>query len=159
MDVPTENDSQYYPMPGFPTLMAYNLPESRRFYVEGLGFKHVFSMPGPGGQPVLEHIRFCRYADLLLEQGAPAAGEDGRALGLGVRLTFSLALADRNAEEMAQRARALGALVEGPVERPWNARDVVVADPDGYVLVFTEPVDMAATFEQVLENVAGRARD
>jgi hypothetical protein len=57
-------------------------------------------------------------------------------------------------EEIAQRARELGALVEGPVERPWNTRDVVVTDPDGYVLVFTEPVDMTATFAQVLENTA-----
>ncbi len=154
MDIPIEKDSEYYPMPGFPTLMASDLLESHQFYVKGLGFKHVFSIPGPGGQPVLEHIRFCRYADLLLQQEPQGDGANAAARGLGVRLTFSLALAGRSAEEMAQRARELEALVEGPVERPWNTRDVVVADPDGYVLVFAEPVDMAATFDQVLENVA-----
>jgi SAM-dependent methyltransferase len=61
-----------------------------------------------------------------------------------VRLTFSLALAERTAGEMAQRAQGLDALVEGPVERPWNVRDLVVADPDGYLLVFTEPLDLAS---------------
>ena len=154
MEPPIENDSEYYPMPGFPTLMVSNLPESCQFYVNGLGFRPVFSIPGPGGQPVLEHIRFCRYADLLLEQEPAGDRESAGPRGLGVRLTFSLPLAQRNAEEMAQRARDLGALVEGPVERPWNTRDVVVTDPDGYALVFTEPVDMTATFAQVLENAA-----
>ena len=154
MDEPLDGNSEYYPMPGFPTLAASDLARSRLFYVEGLGFKHIFSIPGPDGQPVLEHIRFCRYADLLLEPLPRGAEEHPGLRGKGVRLTFSLPLAGRQAEEMARRARELGALVEGPVERPWNTRDVVVQDPDGYVLVFTEPVDVTATFDDILGNIA-----
>jgi hypothetical protein len=75
-----------------------------------------------------------------------------------VRLTFSLPLAGRSSEELAERARGLGALVEGPVRRPWNVRDVVVADPDGYLLVFTEPVDITKTMDEVLDDVARTER-
>ena len=61
-------------------------------------------------------------------------------------MNFSLPLAGRQAGDMAQRALELGALVEGPVQRPWNVRDVVVRKPDGYLVVFTEPIDITAAF-------------
>jgi catechol 2,3-dioxygenase-like lactoylglutathione lyase family enzyme len=123
-------------MPAFPTLSTQSVEASRRFYVDGLGFQQVFSIPGPDGRPIVEHIRFARYADVLLEQGP--GGSDGASAkrGLDVRLSFSLALANRDCNELAQRARAYGARVSGPAERPWNVREVEVIDPDGYVLVF-----------------------
>ena len=61
-------------------------------------------------------------------------------------MNVSLPLAGRQAGDLAQRALELGALVEGPVERPWNVRDVVVREPDGYLVVFTEPIDITAAF-------------
>lgn len=149
-----ETDQDFYPMPAFPMLSASNLEVSVRFYVDGLGFRHVFSIPGPGGRPVLEHIRFARYADLLLEQEPPDSDLGVADRGRGVRFSFSLTLAGRTGAEVAKRAQRLGALVEGPVERPWNAREVVVTDPDGYVLVFTEPLDVTKTMDEVLRNIA-----
>ena len=144
---------QAYPMPAFPTLSTQSVEASRRFYVDGLGFQHVFSIPGPDGRPIVEHIRFARYADVLLEQGP--GGPDGASAkrGLGVRLSFSLALANRDCIEFAQQARAYGARVRGPAERPWNAREVEVIDPDGYVLVFTEPLDTTKEFDKVLAQI------
>jgi hypothetical protein len=33
-------------------------------------------------------------------------------------------------DELAERARAAGAnVLDGPIDRPWNARDVTIADP------------------------------
>ena len=101
----------------------------------------------------LNHILF-RYADLLLEQEPPGSDLGAADRGRGVRLSFSLPLADRTATEVAEQAQRLGALVEGPVERPWNAREVVVADPDGYLLVFTEPLDVTKTLDEVLDNIS-----
>jgi catechol 2,3-dioxygenase-like lactoylglutathione lyase family enzyme len=147
-------ERDYYPMPSFPTLSTSDLEASMRFYVDGLGFHHVFSIPGPDGRPVVEHVRFARYADLLLEREHPGSALDAGPRGRGVRLTFSLPLANCTAEKIAGRAQSLGAPVEGPVERPWNAREVVVTDPDGYVLVFTEPLDTSRTMDDVLENIA-----
>jgi catechol 2,3-dioxygenase-like lactoylglutathione lyase family enzyme len=143
-----------YPMPAFPTISTPSLETSTRFYVEGLGFERVFSIPGPGGESILEHLRFARYADLLLEQEPPHAELGAAQRGRGLRLTFSAALAGRTCEEIANRARAYGARVEGPLERPWNTRDVVVTDPDGYTLVFTEPVDIAKTMDDVLADIS-----
>jgi catechol 2,3-dioxygenase-like lactoylglutathione lyase family enzyme len=151
-------EPEYYPMPAFPTLSTQSVEASRRFYVDGLGFQHVFSIPGPDGLPIVEHIRFARYADVLLEQGPGGFDDASAKLGLGVRLSFSLALADRDCNEFAQRARAYGARVRGPVERPWNAREVEVIDPDGYVLVFTEPLDITKEFDDVLAKI-GRGGD
>jgi catechol 2,3-dioxygenase-like lactoylglutathione lyase family enzyme len=146
---------EVYPMPAFPTLIASSLEESTRFYVEGLGFHHIFTIHGPGSEPVLVHLRFARYADLLLE-GAPAGFDRAQGrLGEGVKLTFSLALDGRVADELAGRAAALGSLVEGPIERPWNTRDVIVRDPDGYILVFTEPLDVGKSFDEVLGDATG----
>jgi catechol 2,3-dioxygenase-like lactoylglutathione lyase family enzyme len=158
VEVKVEPDQEYYPMPAFPTLLASSLEASRRFYVEGLGFQHVFSIPGPDGKPVVEHIRFARYADILLEQEAPGSELKTGPRGRGVRLTFSLPLAERSAQEIVDRARSWGATVEGPVERPWNTRDVVVSDPDGYVLVFTEPLDLGKTMDQVLDDIGRGAQ-
>ena len=44
---------EIYPMPFFPLLIVSDLEISSKFYQEALGFKHIFSMPGPGGQPAL----------------------------------------------------------------------------------------------------------
>jgi catechol 2,3-dioxygenase-like lactoylglutathione lyase family enzyme len=159
MDKTIGSSNEYYPMPAFPTLLASNLEASRRFYVEGLGFQHVFTIPGPGGLPIVEHIRFARYADLLLEQDQKGHAAKAATRGLGVRLTFSLPLAGKTAEEIAAMARQHGADAEGPVDRPWNTRDVVVTDPDGYVLVFTEPLDVAKTMDEVLANIAASEQD
>jgi catechol 2,3-dioxygenase-like lactoylglutathione lyase family enzyme len=38
------------------------------------------------------------------------------------------------------RAQQLEAVVDGPRDRPWRARDFRVADPDGYYLRFTTPL-------------------
>ena len=45
-------------------------------------------------------------------------------------------------------------VAEGPVNRPWNTRDIVVHDPDGYRLVFFEPVDITRSFEDVMGDVS-----
>jgi len=69
--------------------------------------------------------------------------DDSREPGRGVTITlaFSGDPVDRIAElnAFAARIREAGAVIEGPVDRPWNTRDVVVSDPDGYRLVFSTP--------------------
>ena len=53
-------------MPSFPTLAAGDLVAASRWYQDVLGFQLVFEMPGPSGAPVLIHLRWAKYADLLL---------------------------------------------------------------------------------------------
>lgn len=61
-------------------------------------------------------------------------------------------------DELAERARAAGAnVLEGPIDRPWNARDVTIADPDGYRLNFTGPSSSATRMS--FDDVINRARE
>ena len=106
-------------------------------------------MPGPGGTPALAHLRWARYADLMLRpEGAATSG----AKGAGVTLTFAVPEA---LDALAERARAHGATVlRQPCDRPWNARDFTLADPDGYVLTFTMgPLKRDLDLAQVVDNV------
>ena len=122
---------EIYPMPSFAMLRVADLGASARWYQEALGFQHIFTMPGPGGGPGLVHLRWVKYADLLLTgRDAPEGPRGG-----GVSLHFSAYLAGRTVDAIAAQATAAGAtIVAPPATMPWNARECTVADPDGYRL-------------------------
>lgn len=122
-----------YPMPAFTQLAVSGLERSRTWYQEVLGFAEVFTFRAPDGTPVVAHLRWCTFGDVLLIP-SNAAGSEPR--GQGVTLYFSADDVD------AIVARALThqvVPVDGPGERPWNTREVTFADPDGYRLTFTAP--------------------
>ena len=144
---------EIYPMPSFATLVVRDLEESSKFYQEALGFKHIFTMPGSGGKPALVHLRWLKYADLLI-----ALSRDSKELseprGVGVSLNFNLLdRFDGNIDALAEHARDKGANVNGPVDQPWNVREVTILDPDGYRLVFTVPINIDLSFDKMLEKV------
>ncbi len=134
-------------MPMFPTLAVRDVGASVGWYAETVGFGTVFVMPGADGEPVLGHLRWRKYADVLL---VPDSGSDGeRVKGVGVSLSFLVG--DVSVDAMAERLVERGVeLEEGPVTRPWNTREIVVVDPDGYRLVFFEAVDVGRSFEEVM---------
>jgi uncharacterized glyoxalase superfamily protein PhnB len=144
------DEAEFYPMPSFATLSVRDLDASLRWYCEALGFRSVFVMPGPSGPPALAHLRWTRYADLLLRAGRPDA--EPAANGRGIALTYSVGL-DR-LDALAERARSYGAnFLQEPGDRPWNARDFTVADPDGFALVFTAgPLRRELSLDQVVAN-------
>jgi len=137
---------EFYPMPSLPTLAVADVQASSTWYREALWFAHVFTMPGPGGAPGLAHLRWAKYADVLL-RGGPAP--ESRK-GVGITLNFALlggSVESLNA--LAERARKHGAtFVQEPGDRPWNARDFTVADPDGFGLTFTfGPLNISMTMD------------
>ena len=139
-----------YPMPAFPTLAASDVGRSSVWYQEVLGFADVFTLRGRDGMPMLAHLRWCVYGDVLL---TPARGAMDGARGLGISLNF----AATDVDALAERIRSRGSTVhEGPVVRPWNARELVVLDPDGYRVCLTAPV---AGEGERFEAVMGRVRD
>ncbi len=146
--------TEFYPMPMFPTLSVGDIAMSTSWYRDKIGFSQVFTIPGPDGEAALAHLRWRKYADLLLvpDNNSPYPA---REKGVGVALSF---LADiEPIDGMAARLEANGVeLEEGPVDRPWNTRDIVVLDPDGYRLVFFQPSDTSRSFEDVIERSTGR---
>ena len=142
--------AEFYPMPMFPTLSVADIGASASWYTEKVGFARVFAIPGTGGEVALEHLRWSKYADLLLVPEANAPYPT-RAKGAGISLSFLVRT--ETIDDMAARMEASGVEIEeGPVNRPWNARDIVVIDPDGFRLIFFEPIDTTRTFEDVIES-------
>lgn len=142
--------TEFYPMPMFPTLSVADIGASASWYTEKVGFARVFAIPGTGDDVALEHLRWSKYADLLLvpEANAPYPAQ---AKGTGISLCFLVQA--ESIDHMAARLDASGVeITEGPVNRPWNTRDIVVTDPDGFRLIFFEPIDTTRTFEDVIES-------
>jgi catechol 2,3-dioxygenase-like lactoylglutathione lyase family enzyme len=115
-----------------------DLTRSLAFY-EGLGFRRV---RGWGDWALLD-----------LEGNVIALQGDEHALagphyftarikesprGTGVEISIDVEDIDR----LYELARRLGVDIVKPIQdRPWHARDFRVADPDGYFLRFTTPLD------------------
>ena len=127
--------AEIYPMPSFPMLATTDLARSALWYQDVLGFQDVFTFRMADGRPVLSHLRWRKYADVLLTaERAPAASPKGA----GITLFFAMPDEEPLVDGLAERAAALGAtIVAGPADTPWNARDVTLLDPDGYRLTFT----------------------
>lgn len=147
-------ERQIYPMPSFPLINVTDVERSSRWYQDTLGFADVFTMRSREGVSLLAHLRWCMYADLLL---TPTRTPIESPRGLGIALNFATVSAD----DVAARARAAGAtILDGPVDRPWNARDVTIADPDGYRLTFTAPQPHVLHGQQPsFDEVMARVRD
>lgn len=139
---------EVYPMPSFPTLIVRDLEASAHWYQEVLGFTHVFTLPGPNGKPVLVHLRWIKYGDLLLRK--PTGLPDDRPKGVGISLSF--AVFEGRVDDVAERALRFGAQLETePQNQPWNARDFSIRDPDGFLLTFTQgPVEPGLGMDSII---------
>ena len=150
---------EIYPMPSFPLLIVSDLETSSKFYQDVLGFKHIFTMLGPGG-PALIHLRWLKYADLLI-----ALPRDGQEIpeprGTGVSLSFQmLGRFEGSVDALAEQAKVKGAnIVSGPLDQPWNVRELTILDPDGYRLVFTTPLNIDLSFDKMLERVTDNGKN
>ena len=130
------NGHEIYPMPVFATLAVTDVSAVAAWYERALGFSIVFKGPEAGGQPALVHLRRLKYQDLLLTIAQPGAtpAESPSSLTLSFSIGGEIdALADR-----ARSVEPLGrSAIAGPVDTPWNTRDLRVTDPAGHRLIFT----------------------
>src|SRR5207244_459816 len=101
------------------------------------------------GKTLLAHLRWIKYADILI--GARPVEPGPR--GLGITLNYSAYLVNRTVDEIAQRAEAYGAkIVQPPTDMPWNSRECTIEDPDGFRINFTEPINIGRNFEEVIQK-------
>lgn len=128
-----------YLMPMFVRLEVPDVDATRRWFHDVLGFESVFEIPH-----TVAHLRGRRYQDVLIVKG------ETQAPGQGVTLSFSW---PRNVDTLVSRVQAAGGkIVDGPIDRPWNARELVIEDPNGYRLSFSQPIAHKKQ-EEVLSGV------
>jgi len=133
------NGFEIYPMPMFATIAVADVSGVSAWYQNALGFGVVFSAPAVGGQPAMVHLRRKKYQDLLI---VPAPGGSGAPEAPAASpFTISFSMDDGEVDTLAERARSANPLgkaaMTGPVDTPWNTRDLRVTDPVGTRLVFT----------------------
>jgi catechol 2,3-dioxygenase-like lactoylglutathione lyase family enzyme len=132
----------FYPMPMFINLEVADLDASAEWYQEALGFRVVFRTPE------LVHLRRERYQDVLL---LPSSEGESISPGEGVVIQFQAG--DTSVSKIASNAqRVVASNLDGPVEQPWNVRELTVQDPDGYRVRFSEPINPNLTFGEVMDT-------
>lgn len=143
---PPEPFRGIYAMPAFATVPAPDLAASTDFWVRGLGFIDLFSIPGQ-----VVHLRRWAFQDVLL---VPAGTNQEQTEAPAMSLNFACVLSEldqlvRACEELAAES------VTGPRDTPWKTRDVEVITPERTRVVFTaaKPFDPDGQEERGLASV------
>lgn len=140
---------EFYPMPLFVKLFVADVSVSANWYRNALGFRSVYAAPGADGRQVINHLRLDPYQDLML-LGARMTGVPDVERGFVINLTYN-----HDMRALADRARASGAKVEGPMETLWNTVEVTVTDPDGFVLTFSQLLGARRKFSDFMAPSVG----
>lgn len=143
-------EEEFYPMPQFVQLEVSDVVGVAQWYKDALGFRSVFDGPvGPDGKPFIVHLRRDKYQDLLLVPLRP-----GQQAQPSPTLSINFQPGEVSVAALSQSAQKAGtARIEGPVERPWNVRELTVYDPDGNIIKFSERLDVNKTFDEVMDGM------
>jgi hypothetical protein len=117
-----------YAMPMFVKIPTRDLRASTDFWVHGLGFVDLFSVPGQ-----IVHLRRWAFQDVLL---VPADDDATPSAPSTVQVFVSCVLNQLDAVADACRALAPDS-VTGPYDTAWRTRDIAVVTPEGAHVVFT----------------------
>lgn len=134
---------EIYGMPMFVTVPTRDLDASRDFWIRGLGFIDLFTIPGR-----LTHLRRWAFQDVLLVTGEGA--------GEAPAMSVSFASVAGQSEEIAARCGELvPGCVSGPERMPWNTVDVTVVTPERTRVVMTAglPLDPGSEAAEYLRAV------
>lgn len=128
---PAEIYREIYGMPMFVNVQATDLAAARDFWIRGLGFIDLFTIPDR-----LTHLRRWAFQDVLLHAGADAQEKTS------VSVSFSCVLSQL--DEIATRCEELlPGCTTGPRLTPWNARELEVVTPENTRVIMTaaRPLD------------------
>ena len=125
-----------YGMPMFLTVPTDDLAASREFWLRGLGFIDLFSIPGR-----LTHLRRWAFQDVLLVPGDQAAEVSAASV------SFACVLGQL-AEVAARCEELVPGCTSGPEEKPWNSRELTVVTPENTRVVLTAALPMDVNGER-----------
>ena len=129
----------FYGMPMFLIVPTADLDAATDFWLRGLGFDNLFTIPGQ-----LVHLRRWAFQDVLLRPGTQGAA--GAAGTVGASISFSCVRGEldgilRRCEEIVP-----GCTTE-PELMPWNSIEATVVTPDGTNVVLTAAQPVAPDSE------------
>lgn len=125
---------EFYGMPMFTRATTADLTASVDFWVEGLGFIDLFTIPGQ-----ITHLRRWAFQDVLLVSGERPAKAAAVDLGLSCVLG--------QIDQIRERCEKLvPGCTDGPHEMPWNSVELTVVTPEQTRVVMTaaRPIDPAS---------------
>jgi hypothetical protein len=128
---PPEVYREIYGMPMFVNVPSHDLAASKDFWIRGLGFIDLFSIPDR-----VTHLRRWAFQDVLLVPGA--------RVGEASAMSISFACVLRQLDEIAARCEDLApGCTSGPTEMPWNSVELTIVTPENARVVMTaaRPLD------------------
>ncbi|MGZ9869547.1 VOC family protein [Priestia endophytica] len=81
---------------------------------------------------------------------AESKQKDVSSNGKGIVLNFSVEDVDLYSKKASE---ASAVVLEGPIDRPWNARELVLKDLDGYLITLSMGIDRKKNFNDVINQV------
>ncbi|GLB46173.1 glyoxalase [Philodulcilactobacillus myokoensis] len=120
--------TEYYPMLMFPKIMVTNIEKSTKWYELALGFKSIYKFRNSKNEVILNHLRLNKYQDIMLIQS------DNVKIGNSIYLNLMVNDVKAMLKSVSPKA------IQSPIEqKPWNATEAVVKDPDGHLITLTHP--------------------
>lgn len=138
---------EFYPMPLFVRMFVRDVAATAKWYADALGFRSVYMQRDPNDSQMMNHIRLAKYQDLLL---LPQSQDTADTPSNEFIISFFY---DGDLEALAQRAISTGATVGGPIAMPYNAHELTVIDPNGFILIFSQIMDASRIFEDVMSLI------
>lgn len=135
---------EFYQMPLFVKLKVKDIEKSKVWYKNILDFDSVFDFPDDKGAISMTHLRGVKYQDLMLIKEEEVNTSNSVIINLFSNIIHSIyqsALENKTS------------IIQEPTVTPWNAKELTIADPDGYIFTITESVDSDKGFDSVIENI------
>lgn len=92
----------------------------------------------------MTHLRGAKYQDLMLLKAEEVNTSDSFIINLFSSDIYSIYQA-----ALKNKTK----IIQQPTVQPWNAKELILEDPDGYVFTVTESVDANKDFDTVIDNV------
>ena len=128
---------EHYQMPFFPKLMVKDIDKSAKWYEMSLGFESLFKYRNSKKEVIMNHLRLNKYQDIMLIQKADS----------GIYLNLLVNDASEKINQISPKA------IQEPLsEKPWNALEVTIKDPDGYLITLTQPHVEQKDFDKLMKN-------
>ncbi|MFJ8101067.1 VOC family protein [Lysinibacillus sp. NPDC096212] len=136
--------NEFYQMPLFVKLKVRNIEKSKEWYANVLNFNSVFDFPDANGTTSMTHLRGAKYQDLMLLKDEEVSTSNSVIINVFSNNIHSIYLA-----ALENKTK----IIQQPTVQPWNAKELTIEDPDGYVFTITESVDSNKDFDTVIDNV------